>query len=239
LGGAPECNAGQGTGMTQSFADKASQVGAIEASDRVLQILSESAKVFAQKGYDGASMRDIAEACGISKSLLYHHFSSKDEIYARIAIGSTRELYAFVSARIPDAASASDKILAFMVATADYFARYRWAWMASTAAFWNDNERARQKERMIWRDQYEGLLRHLIEQAVENGEFRVLDVPLAGRLILSGLNWMQRWYNPEKPLTPMEIASEFHAMLIRGMVADNAETRPSKPTRKRAARKPR
>lgn len=34
-------------------------------------------------------MRDIAEACGISKSLLYHHFTDKDEIYARIALGST------------------------------------------------------------------------------------------------------------------------------------------------------
>src|SRR6266705_52045 len=45
-----------------------------ESSDRVLQILDEAARIFASKGYEGASMRDIAVACGISKSLLYHHF---------------------------------------------------------------------------------------------------------------------------------------------------------------------
>ncbi len=205
-----------------------------ETPERVMHILSESAKIFAQKGFDGASMRDIAEACGISKSLLYHHFSSKDDIYARIAIGSTRELYAYVAARIPDAVPASDKILAFMTATADYFDRYRWAWMASTAAFWNDSERARHKERLMWRDRYEGLLRHLISEAVEKGEFRALDVPLAGRLILSGLNWMQRWYDPEKPLSATQIAATFHAMLVGGMAA-TGQTAPALRTRRSKA----
>ena len=60
-----------------------------EPSDRVLQILTESARIFARKGYEGASMRDIAVACGISKSLLYHHFANKDEIYSRVTVGST------------------------------------------------------------------------------------------------------------------------------------------------------
>jgi len=55
----------------------------------MLQILTHSARLFATKGYDRPSMRDIAEACGISKSLLFHHFTDKDEIYARIALGST------------------------------------------------------------------------------------------------------------------------------------------------------
>src|SRR3712207_7171292 len=67
-----------------------------DAVERVLQILSTSARLFATSGYDGTSMRDIADACGISKSLLYHHFADKDEIFARIALGSTRELYQFV-----------------------------------------------------------------------------------------------------------------------------------------------
>ena len=84
-----------------------------EASDRVLQILAEAGRLFASKGFEGTSMRDIAVACGISKSLLYHHFSNKDEIYARVAVGSTLELYLFVRDRIPDGPP-SQKIRAFM-----------------------------------------------------------------------------------------------------------------------------
>ena len=168
-----------------------------EASDRVLQILSEAGRLFATKGYDGTSMRDIALACGISKSLLYHHFSNKDEIYARVAVGSTLELYLFVRDRVPDGPP-SQKIRAFMVATAEYFRRYRWAWIASTTAFWNDPDRHRQKERLTRRDRFEHFLRGLIQEAIDAGEIRKLDVPMTGRLILSSLNWMHRWYNPNK-----------------------------------------
>ena len=43
-------------------------------------ILSVSAKLFLQKGFDKTSMMDIATAAGISKGAIYHHFKSKDEI---------------------------------------------------------------------------------------------------------------------------------------------------------------
>ena len=63
-------------------ATRAATAEASDSSDRMLQILTESARLFANNGYDGTSMRDIAEACGISKSLLYHHFTDKDALAA-------------------------------------------------------------------------------------------------------------------------------------------------------------
>lgn len=187
-----------------------------EASDRVLQILAEAARLFASKGFEGTSMRDISLACGISKSLLYHHFSNKDEIYARVAVGSTLELYLFVRDRIPDGPP-SQKICAFMVATAEYFRRYRWAWIASTTAFWNDPDRSRHKERLTRRDRFENFLRGLIQEAIDAGEIRKVDVPMTGRLILSSLNWMHRWYNPNKSATPEQIAEIFFDMIFNGL----------------------
>lgn len=209
-----------------------------EQSDRVLQILGEAARLFATKGYDGTSMRDIAVACGISKSLLYHHFSNKDEIYARVAVGSTLELYLFVRDRVPDGPP-SQKIRAFMVATAEYFRRYRWAWIASTTAFWNDPARYRQKERMTRRDRYENFLRGLIEEAIDAGELRKVDVAMAGRLILSSLNWMHRWYNPNKSLTPEQIADVYFDLVLNGLTADKAPLQTPAPPPKPTRRKPR
>lgn len=197
-----------------------------EASDRVLQILSEAGRLFANKGYEGTSMRDIAVACGISKSLLYHHFSNKDEIYARVAVGSTLELYLFVRDRIPDGPP-SQKIRAFMVATAEYFRRYRWAWIASTTAFWNDPDRKRQKERLTRRDRFENFLRGLIQEAIDAGEIRNVDVPMTGRLILSSLNWMHRWYNPNKSASPEQIADIFFDMLFNGLKAGDLSGLPA------------
>jgi AcrR family transcriptional regulator len=188
-------------------------------AERVLQILSTSARLFATSGYDGTSMRDIADACGISKSLLYHHFADKDEIFASIALGSTRELYQFVHDRLPEGAAPSERIRAFMAATGEYFQRYRWAWIASTGAFWNDPQQRRQKERLMWRDRYEGLIRALIQEAISAGEIRPVDVPLAGRLVLSALNWMHRWYKPEKGPAAPEIAEAYFDMIFNGLSA--------------------
>ena len=47
-------------------------------------ILESAAQVFCQKGYNGASMADIAEAVGLQKATLYHHFGSKQEILAEL-----------------------------------------------------------------------------------------------------------------------------------------------------------
>ena len=207
-----------------------------EASDRVLQILTEAGRLFATKGYDGTSMRDIAVACGISKSLLYHHFSNKDEIYARVAVGSTLELYLFVRDRIPDGPP-SQKIRAFMVATAEYFRRYRWAWIASTTAFWNDPDRHRHKERLTRRDRFENFLRGLIQEAIDAGEIRKLDVPMTGRLILSSLNWMHRWYNPNKSATPEQIADVFFDMVFNGLRNGDLAPPPISEPRKSSRRK--
>ena len=51
----------------------------------------------------------------------------------------------------------------------------------------------------MWRDRYEGLIGTLIQGAINAGEIRPVDVPLAGRLVLSALNWMHRWYKPKRP----------------------------------------
>jgi hypothetical protein len=40
---------------------------------------------------------------------------------------------------------------------------------------------------------------------------------MAGRLILSSLNWMHRWYNPNKSATPEQIADIFFNMLFNGL----------------------
>lgn len=190
-----------------------------EGSERIVQILTEAARIFARKGYEGASMRDIAEACGISKSLLYHHFTSKEEIYSRVAVGATKELYQFVVEHVPADVAPTQKIRAFMVATAEYFRRHRWAWIASTTAFWNDPERHRQKERMTRRDRYEKYLRELIQEAIDAGEIRDVDVAMTGRMILSMLNWMHRWYNPSMPMKPEQIADVYFDLVFNGLRA--------------------
>lgn len=204
----------------------------------MLQILSEAARLFAANGYDRTSMRDIATACGISKALLYHHFLDKDAIYSRITLGFTRELYAFVAGQIPAEGSASQKVRAFMIASATFFERYRQVWMTSSAAFWSNPKARGQEERTVWRSRYETLLRGLLAEGTASGELRDVDVANAGRLILSALNWMHRWYQPGRGQSAVEIAEAYYDMIFGGLLARQSAPGHAQSPAKRASGKP-
>lgn len=55
-------------------------------------ILEKAAKLLAQRGYFGVSMQDIADVSNISKSTLYHHFKSKDDLVEELLRTSVAEL---------------------------------------------------------------------------------------------------------------------------------------------------
>jgi AcrR family transcriptional regulator len=47
-------------------------------------ILDTSAKLFSQQGYNGVSIRDIAQACGMTNAALYYHFKNKDDLFLAV-----------------------------------------------------------------------------------------------------------------------------------------------------------
>jgi len=47
-------------------------------------ILDEATRLFAERGYEGASMADLADSVGLRKASLFHHFPSKDLLYAAV-----------------------------------------------------------------------------------------------------------------------------------------------------------
>lgn len=53
-------------------------------TDRRSEILAIAASLFTKRGFDGVSIREIADAAGIMGPSLYHHFSSKNEIYLEV-----------------------------------------------------------------------------------------------------------------------------------------------------------
>jgi AcrR family transcriptional regulator len=184
--------------------------------ERMLQILTAAARLFATQGYDGTSMRDIAQECGISKATLYHYFPDKDSIIRPMAMGMTKSIYMHVAGTDDSTRPPLERLRTFMVETATFFEKFRWAWIAGSTIFWNDPQVRRRKQRLEWRDRYEGLLREIIREGIRRGDIQEVDVALAGRLVVSTLNWLPRWYNVNGPLTAPEIADQFYRMIASG-----------------------
>ena len=59
-------------------------------SDTRQRILDVAAELFAEQGYDGTSLREIAERIGVTKAALYYHFQSKDQILQALARAGLR-----------------------------------------------------------------------------------------------------------------------------------------------------
>ena len=79
------------------------------------RILEEAAKLFAQSGYDGSSVSDLAAAIGVSKAAIYHYYTTKQDIYDAIILGVLSGLTQSVGQDVDRADGAAARLRAFMV----------------------------------------------------------------------------------------------------------------------------
>src|SRR5438270_12883784 len=84
-------------------------------------IIEAAARVFRTKGYHAASVQDIADAVGILKGSLYHHFDSKEELLYLIAKEPRARLYKTVAEIVADDAPAGDKLRRAILAHLEAF----------------------------------------------------------------------------------------------------------------------
>ena len=82
----------------------------IAQTDKRTLILDAAIRVFAERGYHGARVGDIAEDAGVAHGLLYHYFASKDEVLRTIFVENWGELIGRFRAVEDADESASEKL---------------------------------------------------------------------------------------------------------------------------------
>jgi len=181
---------------------------------RRAELTRQAARLFAEKGYHGTSMGDLAEAMGVQKGSLYAHTGSKQELlYATMREGADA-FHAALDA-IPDDLAPSEKIrlalrahlrvVAEQLDVATVFVRE-----------WRYLEGERHEEIVAERRRYEERFRALFREGRELGELRTdLDDATAALLALSAANWAYTWLHHGADTD--ELADRFHALLIDGM----------------------
>ncbi|AEG33034.1 regulatory protein TetR [Thermus thermophilus SG0.5JP17-16] len=179
------------------------------------RILQEAAKLFTEKGYEATSVQDLAQALGLSKAALYHHFGSKEEILYEISLLALKGLVA-AGEKALEVADPKAALLRFMEAHARYFEENRPFFVAMLQGIQSLSPEHR-AETVRLRDRHEANLRAILKRGMAAGVFREVDVALAGRAVLSMLNWMIRWFRPGGPLRAEEVARFYFDLILKGL----------------------
>ncbi|MEU8773976.1 TetR/AcrR family transcriptional regulator [Streptomyces sp. NPDC048606] len=85
------------------------------APTRREQILSEAARLFAERGFHGVGVDEIGAAVGISGPGLYRHFAGKDAMLAELLVGISERLLTGGRRRVEEAAGGPEEVLASLV----------------------------------------------------------------------------------------------------------------------------
>jgi TetR/AcrR family transcriptional regulator, cholesterol catabolism regulator len=178
------------------------------------ELTRQAARLFAQKGYHGTSMGDLAAAMGVQKGSLYSLTDSKQELLYETMREGAAAFHAGLDA-IPDDAGAAERIrlalrghLRVVVEQLD---------MATVfIREWRYLEGERHEEIVAERRRYEERLRALFREGRERGELRTdLDDGAAALLVLSAANWAYTWLTPGRDTNAL--ADSFAAILVDGI----------------------
>ena len=183
-------------------------------SARREELTRQAARLFAQKGYHGTSIGEIAEALGVQKGSLYAHIESKQDLLYETMREGSRAFHAGLDA-IPDELPATEKIrlalrshlrvVADQLDVATVFVQE-----------WRYLEGERRDEIVGERRRYEERIRGLFREGRDLGELRAdLDDATAALLVLSAANWAYTWLQPGRDTD--ELADRFYSLLLDGM----------------------
>ena len=133
-------------------------------------LLAKSRAVFAEKGYDGARLQQIADASGLSKPALFPHFVSKDELYEAVLEGMVTELGAYIYASSSAEGSFVERLRRLAGNLADYFGKHPDAAKLLLREFVNNGPYTSGKGQSMVRSTLK-MARDFIAAGVDDGSF--------------------------------------------------------------------
>ncbi|WP_429767566.1 TetR/AcrR family transcriptional regulator [Acinetobacter junii] len=189
----------------------------VEVTDRE-RVLAASARLFREKGFERASVREIARACGILPGSLHYRYRSKDDILVdMMQLAIERTIHGIIEATsmiqdpLKKMQSALHAHLNVLMSGDDmvYVLLFEWRSLHGAA-----------REQMIAeRDRYEQYWHAILNELKTQGFIRKdVDVDLLRLIGLGAINWAATWYKDNGKYNLEQIADAIWQMMTRGIL---------------------
>jgi TetR/AcrR family transcriptional regulator, cholesterol catabolism regulator len=173
------------------------------------EILEIAARLICERGYEGASMQQIADACGFTKAGLYHHVQSKEHLLVEIMHYGMDLFEESVLSQVESIADPLKRLRVCMEKNILLVTRDRTKEITIILhehATLTGDELARINAR---KKRYIRFLERSFAEAVAAGEIRPVDPKVATFTFLGAVNWIYKWFRADGQVP--------EADLVRGM----------------------
>ena len=182
---------------------------------RLSEVIDAAAKVFAQRGYHGASTQDIADLLGMRQASLYYYFDSKEAALEAVCRDGGEAYVERIDRIARGSAAASEKVAQVLF---HHAAPER---LDFTLVFLRERrflpQPARRRIRAI-ELRYERAIQRIIEAGIRAGEFRAdLDARMATLALLGLGSSAAVWYGREPGSTPERMLTAYVDLLVRAL----------------------
>ncbi|MTD53898.1 TetR/AcrR family transcriptional regulator [Amycolatopsis pithecellobii] len=178
-------------------------------------LLAVAVKLFNERGYDGTSMEDLSRKLGITKSAIYHHVPSKEELL-RLSVNRALDgLFAIVTELDTVDGRALERL--------EHLVRGSVAVLVERLPFVTLLLRVRgntkvERDALARRREFDHIVTSLVSEAIADGDLRSdIDPATAARLLFGMVNSLIEWYRPRGGIGAEVLADSVAAMAFDGL----------------------
>jgi AcrR family transcriptional regulator len=174
-------------------------------------------RIFAERGFDAASMDDVARAAGITKASIYHHVPSKEALLARGLDRALSALFGILDEPAARTGSARERLAAIVGRVAAVTMAMR---AEVSVLFRVRGNSATERAAMERRRAFDAILTDLVREAQASAQIRTdIDAPLVVRLVFGMSNSLVEWYRPGGRTPAQTIATAVETLVFSGLDA--------------------
>jgi AcrR family transcriptional regulator len=196
---------------------RAAPARATRFDKRLAEILTHATDVFCEKGYEGASMRDLSRTSGMSLAGLYYYFESKERLLFLIQKHTFTTIVQRLKARLGGVSDPEQQVRIFILNHLEYFLANQAAMkVLSHEADALKNSFASEVA-AIKREYYRICVSLLDELKRDRGlqfSTRIAVLSLFGMM-----NWIYTWHNPRVDADAEQLACEMSDIFLRGVMS--------------------
>lgn len=181
-------------------------------------ILNAARRLFILHGYHGLAMRQIAEAVGVTKPALYYHFTDKEALFLSVLEEYLDAMQPLLDGLLRSAWDTRTRIAKFIEALLSQPAEQRALIHLASQEAAHLSPDARQRLLQSYDEHFLSKIRLMLEQGMQQGELRRLDVQVAAWVLL-GILYPYFSTGSAAQLSPEHMSEVLVAIFLHGMEA--------------------